>query len=643
MKKENDLVLNMLANQNFTVSDFKAVGLTSENTNLLPEEKYKASEKITSNPLFQTNGEFDEAKFHDFYVGAGYFYNQLAQDLDITKEAIFSKENMWVDQSQRKIDYKPKLVRSPNEQLVTNSLDVIGQRGPRTMSISEIAQTRPIYDTKTGEWKESPNDSFFSNFFDTLVLATYDEDEFDEEGNKIHEKGQYKLDDNGTPYYETLGGRDVYGKQVLNKMNTLTTDGSFANRFDFFDSDDIEQKSFMGTTLKNLALVGSMFIPYANIGSIIRGISVATQASGMLATLGKLLYGNENETLNNIQGWAKTVNRSSQTEYAAQNTWCVENFLNMIGDTVGQLAEQRWIFEKGPLLFSQTNAYKAMSKEGYEALRLKKLQELESKNAAKVKDILQSSTEKKGIGDYLQGMSLLNQKKAVQYVDDILKKGYKYSSPLSKAYMVGLTVQDTYGEAKQAGASDLEAMLLTLGYAAGEAAILNSDLGNWILPELKGDKLKMREIAKVLSKDVKEANEKYIQDKSKKGFVQSILNAGKKAAEGHYSYKALSGNAGIDTVIAHATGEAFEETSEELLADLSKSIFNGVRWLRGEESLDLGEWESMFNRYTMSALGGFIGGGLTSANTDFSTANSISKMSKTQAMQELLYYVNNLC
>ena len=63
MKKENDLVLNMLANQNFTVSDFKAVGLTSENTNLLPEEKYKASEKITSNPLFQTNGEFDEAKF----------------------------------------------------------------------------------------------------------------------------------------------------------------------------------------------------------------------------------------------------------------------------------------------------------------------------------------------------------------------------------------------------------------------------------------------------------------------------------------------------------------------------------------------------------------------------------------------------
>jgi len=29
----------------------------------------------------------------------------------------------------------------------------------------------------------------------------------------------------------------------------------------------------------------------------------------------------------------------------------------------------------------------------------------------------------------------------------------------------------------------------------------------------------------------------------------------------------------------HALAESFEETSEELLADLSKTIFNGVRWL----------------------------------------------------------------
>jgi hypothetical protein len=43
----------------------------------------------------------------------------------------------------------------------------------------------------------------------------------------------------------------------------------------------------------------------------------------------------------------------------------------------------------------------------------------------------------------------------------------------------------------------------------------------------------------------------------------------------------------------------------------------------------------------MSALGGFLGGGLTSAGTDFSVANSLSKMNRSQAMQELIYLVNN--
>ena len=43
----------------------------------------------------------------------------------------------------------------------------------------------------------------------------------------------------GNFYYEKLDGRDVYGRRVLNKMNVLTTDGSYLNRYDFFDSDDI--------------------------------------------------------------------------------------------------------------------------------------------------------------------------------------------------------------------------------------------------------------------------------------------------------------------------------------------------------------------------------------------------------------------
>jgi hypothetical protein len=54
--------------------------------------------------------------------------------------------------------------------------------------------------------------------------------------------------------------------------------------------------------------------------------------------------------------------------------------------------------------------------------------------------------------------------------------------------MTAITVQDTFGEAIQAGASDSEATLLTLGYAAAEAALLSTDLGKWIMPELKANK-----------------------------------------------------------------------------------------------------------------------------------------------------------
>jgi hypothetical protein len=56
-------------------------------------------------------------------------------------------------------------------------------------------------------------------------------------------------------------------------MNTLTVDGSAWNKYDFFDSDDLEQKSFTGSVMRNLALVGTMFIPY--VGPWIAGLSVA--------------------------------------------------------------------------------------------------------------------------------------------------------------------------------------------------------------------------------------------------------------------------------------------------------------------------------------------------------------------------------
>lgn len=654
MIKENDMLLNVLANQDFSVTDFQAVGLNASNTSLRSEDEYKQSDKITSRSEFQTDGKFDEAKFHDWYVGTAQMYNQLSTtdyDKAVMDMAQYDMDNIWVDSHKRTKDNKPKLVSVVNENLTTYGLDAVGKRGQRTLSQREIAQTQKVYNVETGEWEDSPNDSWFGHFTDTLVLATYDEDEYDENGNLIHQKGQRKLNEEGLPYYETLGGRNVYGKQVLNKLDTLTRDGSKANRFDFFDADDLEQKSFVGTLMRNAALVGSMFIG-GPVGPIVRGLSVATQAAGLLATIGKLGAGNDNKLLNNIQGWAKTVNRQSQTDYAAQNTWCMENFLNMIGDTVGQLAEQRFLFEYVPAAIkgSGREGWKVMAggKKGQEEIIAKKAGEYLS-DSKKISDFLTDNAVKHSeIGKLNQALGATAQKYGRKYVDDIINSHQKLGEVISKAYMTGITVQDTYGEAKAAGASDMEAALLTLGYAAAEVKLLNSELGSWILPELHGEKFRNKAVVEGLTKVRQKvapaiaAGGEAAKD-AKRSFVQSVIDLGKDFFNGNIARQAMESGTtkGLKVIGAHALGEAFEETSEELLADMSKSVFNVVRWIRGEDALDMGQWDNLGDRYGMSALGGFFGGGITSAATDFSVAKQLSNMNQTEAMQELLYIVNN--
>lgn len=644
--KENDIILNMLANPKFTLEDFQAVGLNSDNTGLQSEDKYLQSDKIKSISAFQdSNGQFDKNKFHNFYQSAGQFYNQMSNDdyeKAILEQAQYSKDNIWVNPKKRTIDYKPTLVKRANPTLVTNSLEQMGQMGKRTLSTSEIAQTQAVVNPITGEKSASPNDSFFSNLFNTLVLASYDNDVVDPKtGEVLHKKGDLKYNEDGLPYYETLSGRDVHDKQVLNKMNTLTTDGSVWNKFDFFDSDDLDQKGIGSSLLKNAALVGSMFIPY--VGPVITGLSVATQTAGLLATLGKLVAGNDSPTLNNIQGWAKSVNRQSATEYAQQHTWCAENFINMIGDTIGQLAEQRWIFKAAPVLFEGKNAWKVMSKEGYDALKKSKLAELQKTSNLTTDKLLQDAVSEKNVPllqQYMTELNAINETKAAKYVDDLVRKVNSIGSPLSKAYMTGITVQDTYGDAKDAGASDLEAALLTLGYAGGEAWILNTGLGEWILPELHIDKFKNKAIAEALVKPVKDAKKVLEQTGDKQGFVKKLLNIGRNIATNVYAEKALAKKS-AEVIGAHALGEAFEETSEELLEDASKAIFNVTRWLRGKDTLNFWDGDNALDRYTMSALGGLFGGGITSAATNFSQVKSLAGMDNSAAMQQLLYMANN--
>lgn len=660
-QKENDWVLNLLSNSNFSTADFKSVGLTAENTSLQSEETYKSSKQIQD--LFQReDGTFDNEGFHKFYENAQLTYNMLANDTfmdDMYKQqAIYGKDNIFAPREQRR-DFAQTVqhTRVPNPDRTVTGLIRVGETSDPKMSRSELAQTQrvlvnptEVYDKEgnpdwsKAQWHESPNDSWFEDFFDTRVLAQWESDgeHVDPITGKTvkHQKGQAKLNEEGTYYYENLDGRDIYGKQVLNKMNTLTTDGSFWNKYDFFDSDGLEQKSAMGSIMKNAALVGTMFIPY--VGPWIAGLSVASQLVGLSGTLGKMLTGSDSPTFSALEGWSKSVNRqTAKSQYAMENTWCWENFINLIGDVAGQLKEQRFLFEFTPAMFkgtkmlglngiSQTKsqAYALERAKHYDELLTTKFKDMEAlrKQAGKAltEAELKSYTTAKSATTLMGNADADKFMKSYQHIGEILSKGY----------MTAITVGDTYGEAKyEAGASDTEATLLTLGYAAAEAALLNTGVGEWILPELKASGLKTKAIIKAIAEApeaMRLTSGNILAKEGKKESAKYWFTKGKEVAESLMS----KGSGLVGTVVSGGLGEGVEEMAEEFLADFSKSCFNTVQWLKGSDKR-MSAWDNMADRYLMSLVGGAVGGGLTAAGTNFKI--STQAMSSEQAMQEMIF------
>ena len=664
MTKTKDLFLNIVANPNMTLEDLASVGLTSENTMLLDRAQYASNEKV-QNMFRDGDGNFDENKFNEWYNIAEQSYNILANDeanLNLMNVTAYDSDNIFVDPSKRTKENKPFVLKLPNPDRLNVGLTRIGKVGPRTLSQDEIAQTQQVLLNPTGvangeapKYGKSPNESWFEDFWDTKVMAAWDEDGIHIDpvtGKEVqHQKGDLKLNENGTYYYESLDGRSVYGKRILNKFNTLTTDGSALNKYDFFDSDDIEQKSIGGSIAKNLALVGSMFIPYVGWG--VAAASVVHQTAGLFATFGKMLAGADNPTLNAVEGWVKSTDRRNlKTEYAQQNMWCWENFIDLIGDTTAQLREQRAIFKFAPALIK--GDFKALSDKAMDDYAKKLAKEgLENATNLKFRDLVKLAHKQnpvnagKQLDNLIAGAKDIYTAKAQKAVRDYLKSYYKLGEPIAKAYMTAITVQDTFGEAIEAGATNGEATLLTLGYAAAEAALLSTDLGKWIMPELRSERQRYKMIAQKLLEVPEEtrALSKQISrlaDETKKDWAKRLFNIGKDICRAEYSTMAKT----VGSVLAQGLGEGIEEVSEEALADFSKSCFNLVQQLQGDDVRMHAwnhnwDWSEAANRYGMSFAGGILGGGINAAASDYKGYRELAGMTSQQALQQLVYMTRN--
>ena len=671
-KRQYDMFFDMANNPGASFDNLVAAGLTANNTALQERDYYKNNQSVRDKFKNQY-GEFDEARFDASYNNAKLYYNNLANAdyaKSIERQVSYHRDNVFAPIEQRRSGPDFIEIKSANPYQITSSIFGLGKEGERTRSIDELAQTQRVLlnpttagdNLENAKWGDAPNDNFWGYFLDTLVIAQYDSDgtHIDQTtGKKVsHKKGDLKLDNDGNFFYEKLDGRNVYGRSVLNKMNVLTTDGSWANKFDFFDSDDLHQKDVASTTLKNLALVGTMFLP--GIGPWVAGLSIATQLTGLMGTLGKMIVGSDSPVFSEMEGWAKSVNRqTAKSEYAQQNTWCWENFINLIGDVAGQLKEQRFMFEKVPAVFKGAPVTKAN-----EELKLKQLIEKQQLiNKTKIAEL-----EKAGLSsaDIAKASSELNNVKVLSAIAngelESFVKGYQRMGEIfGKGYMTAITVGDTFGEAKEAGATDLEATMLTIGYAAGEYAILNTGIGEWIYPELREKGFRYNAIAKGLA-DLTEKNENLWKQfgraltnapkDAKRQWTKDLFNLGKSIAKSEY----VNGTRGVKATLAAGVGEAIEEVSEELLYDFSKGCYDVVQWLRGNDSrmTSFGiswdedrkmHWDGkeIVDRYGMSAVGGFVGGALTNAGTTYNMLKDYQNnpMTNETARQQLVYMTRN--
>ena len=699
MEKDKDLFLDILENPNLTLEDLVSVGHSAESTRFLDKSAYENSQKVRAK-FTDAEGNFKEDEFNRWYDLAAKSYQEITDkdtNMSLLNVTAFNESDITVSPEKRTLNTAPIVSFSPNPDRLSTGIFRIGKTSERDRTQSELAQAEKVLlnpveaaaDPSKAKWGDSPNDSWWGNFFDTQVLAQWDED-----GVHIdpvtkqqvqHKKGELKLNDNGTYYYEALDGRDIYGRQVLNKLNTITTDGSFWNQYDFFDSDDIKEKSFVGSVAKNLALVGSMFIPYVGWG--IAGASVATQLMGLTGTLGKMLTGSDSPTFSAMEGWAKSFNRqTAKSEYAQQNMLCWENFIDLIGDVTAQLREQRAIFKFAPAIFGK-GKYGIESKAfGANTKTLKEAKEAALRAESNSNMTLGSMAKAVGGENPIESLKRANAAKesiisstadkAVRsYLEDYNKLGEK----LARAYMVGITVGDTYGEAKQAGANDFEAAMLTMGYAAAENALLKTELGRWIFPELKGEKAKMSQIIKraltpdkelsaagvensltasgikkakaeligkriaSMPQDVKNISLNTTDKATKVNWMKKWFNAGKDIFNAQKSV--LPGTAGA--MFANAIAEGTEEVSEELLKDFSTSCFNIVKAAQGDKDtrmqgfLGTWDWNEALKRYGMSFFGGLVGGGINSAAYDYRQFKDIANMTSDQAMQQLVWMDRN--
>lgn len=699
----NDWIVANIQNPDYTTGMFSKAGLDTENTQMLSEDSYLKSNFIIKNPYFaDKNGNFDKDKFHDFYKDAATGWKQIQTKKNL--EHVYDFFDPEAPEGAKKInpltgdtkDLQTSASKPFGDFLkivpYSDKVGTIGVGGfnaieAPTKSAREEAQEQNIFDFSDKKTLDITPDSqsLFSNpfkfiksiFSDPLVLATYDEDtkELDKFTGEMvtHKKGDLKLNSNGKPYYETLAGRNPYSKQVLSAFDNLTSESSPINKYDFFDSDDLE-KSISGSLAKNLMGVAPMLMG-PEVAAIYSGALVAREllkTAPMVWGMVNSLWSNQlpqNPILNGLEAKMMQATGSSSDHANANMGFTTETVLNLMGDVALQWGQQQQVAGwTRRLLGGKKDLSKVIDDEA-KVLYDKKIAsifESASTDAKKQEALLNFGFDEAQIANLLKNsgkdatdawkMTSIGQaalKKASTKLQPKIDKLNRLGANASLAYMALVSNTDVYQSALDNGASAREAASLAAGATLGMYTVDRLGIGEMFFDELAKQSAREINTAIMANKDewirtfLKQARES-IGNANK--FKQLIIDSRNKVAKllGDYKDDIKYHTTGA---IGKAVGEGLEEVSEDVVTDLANSTYAMLHELGITQSNDImgfgydkelndgkGSYDiaRLLAKYGMSFTGGTLGGGL------FYGVNAIKSgtVHAPKNSQDMLYLVN---
>jgi hypothetical protein len=389
-------------------------------------------------------------------------------------------------------------------------------------------------------------------------------------------------------------------------MDMLTTDGSFANQFDFFDSDS-KEKSALKTTLKLTSEIAPLLIPGVNV--YYAGVKTAIGLASVMPTFYKalegMLLGDSYDPRQGVataaEGYMAKFAASSVSDEAQQSMFNYEQMGQMVADIFSQIYEQRAMASLSKYIVRANSKISAKQKELLKTL-----------NKDITNGVLNGRIDINDVGELLQSAV-----SKVPELQSVLKLQSGVSKSLSLGYMALTSTANIYGDAIQGGYDRRTAGFAALAAAAGQYGVMmNNRMGDWFLDKTTGynvhtNNVLIRNSTKEYLEQIKKAFSLKTQAETKKSLAATFRSMKQKLNDTFTSSSGIG-----EAMIKNAFIEGVEEVTEQLVMDATTGIVDAMSYLGLTKNK--GSFNTVSNvfsekgleNYMANLLGGILGGAM---------------------------------